>query len=117
MATTILLLKLVNTWIALHLNPTIGVLLNIDSDHLDYFRIWTILLNRLRNSFLIFLREALLLHLGESFCKRSTKRIYECNNVWIHRQQHFYAENISFDDRGFPEYDICHEARLSAIYI
>ncbi len=23
---------------SLHLNPTIGVLLNIDSDHLDYFK-------------------------------------------------------------------------------
>ncbi len=69
----------------LHLNPTIGVLLNIDSDHLDYFKDMDHIVKSFKELFLLFLQERHYYSTVRILCKRSSKRTYS-NNIWIYRQ-------------------------------
>ncbi len=78
----------------LHLTPTIGVLLNIDSDHLDYFKDIEHIVKSFKEFVMNIPKKGIVITYG-----------YTSSND-------FYAENISFDDNGFPEYDICHEGKV-----
>ena len=86
----------------LHLNPTIGVLLNIDSDHLDYFKEFVSNIPK----------KGIIIAFGENpFVKEALRGLTNVITYGYTDSNDFYAENISFDDRGFPEYDICHEGK------
>lgn len=97
----------------LHLTPTIGVLLNIDSDHLDYFKD----MDHIVKSFKAFVsnipRKGIIIAFGENpFVKEALRGLNNVITYGYTDSNDFYAENVSFDDSGFPEYDICHEGKV-----
>lgn len=92
----------------LQLRPNIGVILNIDSDHLDYFKD----MDHIVNSFRTFVEQipegGIVIAYGDNpFVKsilkdRSNKMTYGYSEV-----NDFYADNVEFDENGYPSYDIC----------
>lgn len=92
----------------LQLRPSIGVILNIDSDHLDYFKD----MDHIVNSFRTFVDQipegGIVIAYGDNpFVKsilkdRSNKMTYGYSEV-----NDFYADNVEFDENGYPSYDIC----------
>ena len=96
----------------LKLDPYLEIILNIDADHLDYFRD----LDHIRQSF-------------HSFAKRALPEGYVVINSEIDNfstiiegidakavtfgldksKSDFYAENIIYGTNGYPSYDLCHK--------
>ncbi len=92
----------------LTLNPYIAVILNIDSDHLDYFKT----VENIYKSFIKFCQPV-----PESGCvigcyddERTRKLLFECGKKTIsygfNKDADFHAENVSFNDSGYPSYDM-----------
>ncbi|WP_456079599.1 UDP-N-acetylmuramate--L-alanine ligase [Mogibacterium sp.] len=96
----------------LHLNPTIGVLLNIDSDHLDYFKDMDHIVKSFKEFVSNIPKKGIIIAFGENpFVKEALRGLSNVITYGYTDSNDFYAENVSFDDRGFPEYDICHEGK------
>ena len=92
----------------LELRPNIGVILNIDSDHLDYFKD----MDHIVNSFKIFVNQVpvdgMVVAYGDNpFVKDVLKDRVNKITYGYSEGNDYYAENIEFDENGFPEYDIC----------
>lgn len=93
----------------LHLRPTIGVVLNIDSDHLDYFKN----IGNIQKSFYQFVHQipengVVIAFDGNPFVREILKDVHNVITYGFTESSDFYAENIRFDDTGFPEYDLYH---------
>lgn len=94
----------------LSLKPSIGVILNIDSDHLDYFKD----MDHIVKSFRTFVEqigdEGTIVAYGDNpFVKDVLKDHRNKITYGYSESCDYYAENIVFDDMGFPSFDICHE--------
>lgn len=94
----------------LNLKPSIGVILNIDSDHLDYFKD----MDHIVKSFRTFVEqigdEGTIVAYGDNpFVKDVLKDHRNKITYGYSESCDYYAENIVFDDMGFPSFDICHE--------
>lgn len=92
----------------LNLRPSIGVLLNIDSDHLDYFKD----IDHIKASFRQFVtqipEDGTVVAYGENpFVKEVLRGVKNTITYGYSEGNKYYAENISFDESGYPEYDIC----------
>jgi len=98
------------------LNPTCAIVLNIDSDHLDYF----INLENIYKSFLKFvepipadgyligcLDDPLTAKLMQECGKR-------CINYGFSLKADYYAKEIEFNEKGFPRYNMYHNGKLLA---
>ena len=97
----------------LHLTPTIGVLLNIDSDHLDYFKDIEHIVKSFKEFVMNIPKKGIVIAFGENpFVKEALKGLTNVITYEYTSSNDFYAENISFDDNGFLEYDICHEDKV-----
>ena len=97
----------------LHLTPTIGVLLNIDSDHLDYFKDIEHIVKSFKEFVMNIPKKGIVIAFGVNpFVKEALKGLTNVITYGYTSSNDFYAENISFDDNGFPEYDICHEGKV-----
>ena len=97
----------------LSLRPNIGVVLNIDSDHLDYFKDIEHIVSSFRQFVRNIPKDGLIVAFGENPFVKDALR--ECSNKLTYGYAEscdFYAENISFDDNGFPEYDLCHKGKV-----
>lgn len=88
--------------------PRIGIILNIDSDHLDYFGT----LDRLVDSFTRFGKNiskdgALIIHRGTPFFDEATSAL-ECNIITygVEGKSRFWAKDISYNDEGLPTFYI-----------
>ena len=87
--------------------PHIGIILNIDSDHLDYFGS----LDRLVDSFCRFAKNippdgTLIIHKGTPFFKEVTDGL-ECNIVTYGTEDaNFFAKNINYNEEGLPTFNI-----------
>ncbi|MDD5822931.1 MAG: UDP-N-acetylmuramate--L-alanine ligase [Firmicutes bacterium] len=97
----------------LELKPSIGVILNIDSDHLDYFKD----MDHIVRSFKTFVDgirpDGVIVAFGDNpFVKEVLKDHKNKLTYGYSENNDFYAENIVFDDKGFPEYDICHNGNV-----
>ncbi len=93
----------------LHFFPKSAIVLNIDNDHLDYFKN----IDNIQNAFSKYVKllpsnGLLVLNCDDNRClslKNSTKAeviTYGINNT----NADFIAKNIVFDDNGFPEFDV-----------
>ncbi len=93
----------------LHFFPKSAVILNIDNDHLDYFKN----IDNIQKAFEKYVRllpsdGLLVTNADDSRCleisKVSKAKVitYGINNL----NANFIAKNISFDDNGFPEFDV-----------
>lgn len=97
----------------LSLRPNIGVILNIDSDHLDYFKD----IDHIVKSFGQFIDnipgDGLIVAFGDNpFIKDLLRNVPNKITYGYGENLDFYAENIRFDDNGFPEFDICHKGEI-----
>ena len=97
----------------LQLRPNIGVVLNIDSDHLDYFKD----MDHIVQSFKKFVNQiptgGVIIAYGDNpFVKDVLKDRTNKITYGYSEGNDFYSENIRFDENGFPEYDIYHKKKL-----
>lgn len=94
----------------LSLKPHAEVILNIDSDHLDYFRN----IEHIAESFTAFARLVpaggfVVAYDANPFVKAAVGHL-NCHVVWFgfNETSDFYAKNIRFNGRGCPAYDLYH---------
>lgn len=97
----------------LQLHPSIGVILNIDSDHLDYFKD----MEHIVKSFSTFVEQipedGIIIAYGDNpFVKSILKGHRNKMTYGYSESNDFYAENIRFNENGFPSFDICHKGRV-----
>ena len=99
----------------LELRPNIGVILNIDSDHLDYFKD----MDHIVKSFRTFVEripdDGVIIAFGgnpfvRSILKDKTNKIM----YGYSEGNDYYAENIEFDENGYPHFDVCHKGNTVA---
>ncbi len=92
----------------LHLHPHIAVILNIDSDHLDYF-------GTVENIYKSFMKYAQLV--DEDGCvigcyddERTRRLLSECGrktaSYGFSKEADYHAENVTFNENGHPSYDM-----------
>ena len=94
----------------LELRPSIGVILNIDSDHLDYFKD----MDHIVKSFSTFAKQipphGVMIAFGDNPFVRSIFKDHENKITYGYSESNdFYAENMVFNENGFPEFDIYHK--------
>ncbi len=93
----------------LKFSPKAEIILNIDNDHLDYFKTF----DNIKNAFVKYTKllpdDGLLIINGDdkncldlSAFTKAHILTYGVNN----KNTNFYAKNISFDDDGFPEFEV-----------
>lgn len=92
----------------LSLNPTIGIILNIEEDHMDFFKD----INDIRNSFKKFAEKLpknglLIINNDIDNLEEITKDL-ECQiaTYSINNSAKYYASNIKYDEKGHPTYDL-----------
>jgi UDP-N-acetylmuramate--alanine ligase len=101
----------------LKLRPNIGVILNIDSDHLDYFKD----MDHIVKSFSAFVEQipsdGIIIAFGDNPFVRSILKDHDNKITYGYSESNdFYAENIAFNENGFPTFDICHNgSRITQI--
>lgn len=92
----------------LHLHPHIAVILNIDSDHLDYFK-------TVENIYKSFLKFARLVDengyvVGCYDDERTRRLLSECGRKTVsygfNKEADYHAENVTFNSDGHPSYDM-----------
>ena len=94
----------------LQLRPSIGVILNIDSDHLDYFKD----MEHIVKSFSTFVEQitpdGIIIAYGDNpFVKSILKGHTNMITYGYSESNDYFAENIKFDENGFPSFDICNK--------
>ncbi|HHW94443.1 MAG TPA: UDP-N-acetylmuramate--L-alanine ligase [Mogibacterium sp.] len=99
----------------LHLRPSIGVILNIDSDHLDYFKD----MDHIVRSFRTFVEQipdhGIIVAYGDNpFVKDILKDKKNKITYGYGEGNDFYAENIVFNESGFPTFDMCRKGKAVA---
>ncbi|MBE6019517.1 MAG: UDP-N-acetylmuramate--L-alanine ligase [Clostridiales bacterium] len=99
----------------LQLRPSIGVILNIDSDHLDYFKD----MEHIVKSFSTFVEQipphGIIIAFGDNPFVRSILKEHNNKITYGYSESNdFYAENIKFNENGFPVFDICHKGMKAA---
>lgn len=93
----------------LKFNPKSAIVLNIDNDHLDYFKTFANIVNAFNKYVALLPRDGLLVtNADDENCVNLRKSTYArvvtfaINNP----KANFVAKNISFDVNGFPKFDV-----------
>ncbi|MCL1988301.1 MAG: UDP-N-acetylmuramate--L-alanine ligase [Firmicutes bacterium] len=87
--------------------PKVGIILNVDSDHLDYFGT----IDRLVSSFKRFAENippdgTLIIYKASKYFDQITENL-QCNIVtYGTKQAQFWAKNVRHDNQGFPTFSI-----------
>ena len=94
----------------LELKPSIGVILNIDSDHLDYFKD----MEHIVKSFSTFANQipphGIIIAFGDNPFVRSILKDHSNKITYGYSESNdFYAENMVFNENGFPVFEIWHK--------
>jgi UDP-N-acetylmuramate--alanine ligase len=95
----------------LRFNPYISIILNIEADHLDYFKD----INHIRNSFTEFASKlpsnGYLVINGDIDNYQEITNNLDCNIITYGKDKSFdfTVENIKYNDEGFPIYDLIHK--------
>lgn len=93
----------------LSLRPKIGIVLNIDSDHLDYFKDIDHIVSSFRQFVMNIPVDGIVIAYGDNpFVKGILSEVDNKLTYGYAPSCDFYAENIVFDENGFPEFDIYH---------
>ncbi len=99
----------------LKFSPKAQIILNIDNDHLDYFKTF----ENIKNAFMKYVKllpddGILVLNADDSSCLELAK----CTNVIPitygiqNKNANFYADHITFDEDGFPVFDVYYKGTL-----
>lgn len=97
----------------LNLKPKIEIILNIDSDHLDYFKD----VEHIAKSFDKFARlvpedGAVIAYDANPFVKSVIDGLPNAITFGLNESCDYYASDINFDNDGMPEFDVNHGGRV-----
>lgn len=93
----------------LKFNPKSAVVLNIDNDHLDYFKTFDNIINAFNKYVALLPRDGLLVtNADDENCVNLRKHTYAKTVTFAIKNEkaNFVARNISFDTNGFPTFDV-----------
>ena len=93
----------------LKFSPKAEIILNIDNDHLDYFKTF----ENIKNAFVKYVKllpdNSLLVINGDDKNCLDLPQYTNCNIIKYginNKDTNFYADNISFDNDGFPSFEV-----------
>ncbi len=93
----------------LKFSPKSEIILNIDNDHLDYFKTF----ENIKNAFVKYVNllpaNGILVINGDDNNCLDLQKYTKCNTITYglnNKNVNFYANNISFDNDGFSEFDV-----------
>lgn len=99
----------------LKFSPKAEIVLNIDNDHLDYFKNF----ENIKNAFIKYVKllpsdGILILNADDTNCLDLAQytNIKPITYGLDNKNSDFYAANITFDENGFPEFDVYHNDKL-----
>ena len=93
----------------LKFNPNTAVILNIDNDHLDYYKTFENVVKAFQNFALLIDKDGLLVTNADDKNCFALKDIAKCKFISYgleNENADFIAKNISFNDSGFPKFDV-----------
>lgn len=94
----------------LSLYPNIGVVLNIDSDHLDYFKDVDHIVTSFKKFVTQIQDDGVLIAFSENpFMGDVIKEAKNVITYGFNDDNDYNVKNVTFDDRGFGEYDVFHQ--------
>ncbi|GKX30550.1 UDP-N-acetylmuramate--L-alanine ligase [Vallitalea longa] len=97
----------------LHFNPFVSIILNIEEDHLDYFKD----INQIRRSFKAFANklpnDGYLVINTEIDNYEEIISGLDCNIITYGNDEraNFYADNITYNELGYPTYDLIYNGK------
>ena len=101
----------------LKFNPKAEIILNIDNDHLDYFKTF----DNIKNAFVKYVNllpkdGLLVLNADDTDCLDLRKHSASMTITYGIKNEYanFIAKNISFDKNGFPTFDVYHNGNFYA---
>jgi len=96
----------------LKFSPKAEIILNIDNDHLDYFKTF----ENIKNAFIKYVKllpdDGLLVINGDDVNCLELPKYTNCKIIKYginNKEANFYATNITFDKDGFPNFDVYNE--------
>lgn len=99
----------------LKFSPKAEIILNIDNDHLDYFKTF----DNIKNAFIKYVKllpndGILILNADDPNCLDLAKytNVTPITYGIQNKSADFYAENITFDSNGFAQFDVYHKKQL-----
>ena len=97
----------------LSLKPKIEIILNIDSDHLDYFKD----IDHIVSSFDKFARlvpasGTIIAYDANPFVNQVIRDLDNDVTFGLSENCDYYAANIQFNEEGMPAFDVCHDGQL-----
>ena len=97
----------------LSLKPKIEIILNIDSDHLDYFKD----IDHIVSSFdkfaqLVPASGTIIAYDANPFVNQVIRDLDNVVTFGLSENCDYYAANIQFNEEGMPAFDVCHDGKL-----
>ena len=97
----------------LSLKPKIEIILNIDSDHLDYFKD----IDHIVSSFdkfaqLVPASGTIIAYDANPFVNQVIRNLDNVVTFGLSENCDYYAANIQFNEEGMPAFDVCHDGQL-----
>lgn len=97
----------------LSLKPKIEIILNIDSDHLDYFKD----IDHIVSSFdkfaqLVPASGTIIAYDANPFVNQVIRDLDNVVTFGLSENCDYYAANIQFNEEGMPAFDVCHDGQL-----
>lgn len=97
----------------LSLKPKIEIILNIDSDHLDYFKD----IDHIVSSFdkfaqLVPANGTIIAYDANPFVNQVIRDLDNVVTFGLSENCDYYAANIQFNEEGMPAFDVCHDGQL-----
>jgi UDP-N-acetylmuramate--alanine ligase len=98
----------------LKFNPNVGIILNIDEDHLDYFRDLDHIVSSFSKFAKLIPKHGYLIINNDDYNARKVLSHAVCNIIayGINQESDFQAKNITFNEEGFPSFDAVHKDEL-----
>lgn len=97
----------------LSLKPKIEIILNIDSDHLDYFKdIDHIVSSFDKFAHLVPGSGTIIAYDANPFVNQVIRDLDNVVNFGLSENCDYYAANIKFNEDGMPSFDVCHDGKM-----
>ena len=93
----------------LKFHPKTEVILNIDNDHLDYFKTFDNIVTAFKQFATLVNKDGLIVTNADDPNCIELKKYVNCNFITYginNKDATFHAENIQFDENGFPSFDV-----------
>ncbi len=98
----------------LKFHPNVGVVLNIDEDHLDYFKDFEHIFSTFSKFAKLIPKKGYLVLNNDDYDVRKLISHANCNIITygINLDSDFQAKNITFSESGYPSFDVIHKGEI-----